>query len=836
MRNILDVSSVFFTFLRKILFFWVRTNTANGTPEQLNLDPNKPVCYVLQYSSLANRLVLEQECINGGLPSSQKALKMASNNLRRSFFFLYRRQGQFFRRRQSPALTIRLKQLVHDVKNTADSDIQIVPVSIFWGRAPQKEKSLFKVIFSDTWSNAGRLRKLLTILVHGKSTFVQFSQPISLKQLIEESEISEERATRKTARVLRVHFRRVRQAVIGPDLSHRRTLVYKLISTPSVKDAIRETAKAEDISPEKVKARAYKYGDEIASNVSMATVRFLDIILSWVWNKIYNGVKITNIESVKAVAEDHAVIYTPCHRSHIDYLLLSYVLFNNGIMVPHIAAGINLNMPIVGSILRRGGAFFMRRSFRDNPLYAAIFNEYMHSMLTKGYSVEYFIEGGRSRTGRTLTPKAGMVAMTVRSYLRDHRKPIAFVPVYVGYEKILEGRTYLGELRGQKKESESVFGLFKSLRNLKNSFGQVSVNFGEPIILSDELDRLQPHWKEQAYNLECKPKWLNATVDEISNKIATHINSAAAVNPVTLVATGLLSTTRQAMDERALIDIIDKFCGLLKEYSYSNQITLPDGNAKEWVAYVEGMGLISRNRQDLGDIVSVEGNNAILLTYYRNNTLHLFAVPALIASFFQYNPSMKKAKLIDLVRSVYPYIKSELFIRYMQDDLDEVIQHWLDVMVNNHLLQQDNDIYTRPGTGTEQFVTLGVLARIIVQTLERYYIAIALLRKHGNGSITADELEKQSTQMAQRMSILYGLNAPEFFDKSLFRNFIATLKEYEMLTEDSHGKLSYGKEVDEVADDARLVLNSEFRQSILQVTNASLLQQKADLQPLPNED
>jgi glycerol-3-phosphate O-acyltransferase len=216
--------------------------------------------------------------------------------------------------------------------------------------------------------------------------------------------------------------------------------------------------------------------------------------------------------------------------------------------------------------------------------------------------------------------------------------------------------------------------------------------------------------------------------------------------------------------------------------------------------------------------------------------LHLFAVPALIASFFQYNPSMKKAKLIDLVRSVYPYIKSELFIRYMQDDLDEVIQHWLDVMVNNHLLQQDNDIYTRPGTGTEQFVTLGVLARIIVQTLERYYIAIALLRKHGNGSITADELEKQSTQMAQRMSILYGLNAPEFFDKSLFRNFIATLKEYEMLTEDSHGKLSYGKEVDEVADDARLVLNSEFRQSILQVTNASLLQQKTDLQPLPNED
>lgn len=825
MRNILDISSAFFTFLRKILFLWVRTTTANGSLDQLNLDPAKPVCYVLQYSSLTSRLVLEQECIRGGLPSSQQELTMANDHLRRSFFFLYRRQGQLFRRRQSPALTIRLKQLVHDVKNTTDADVQIVPVSIFWGRTPQKEKSLFKVIFSDTWSTAGRFRKLLTLIIHGKSTFVQFSQPISLKQLIEESEISEERAARKTARILRVHFRRVRQAVIGPDLSHRRTLVYKLISTPSVKDAIRETAKAEDISPDKIKARAYKYGDEIASNVSIATIRFLDIILSWVWNKIYNGVKITNIETVKEVAKDHAVIYTPCHRSHIDYLLLSYVLFNNGIMVPHIAAGINLNMPIVGSILRRGGAFFMRRSFRDNPLYAAIFNEYMHSMLTKGYSVEYFIEGGRSRTGRTLTPKVGMVAMTLRSYLRDHRKPIAFIPVYVGYEKILEGRTYLGELRGEKKQSESVLGLFKSLKNLKNSFGQVSVNFGEPILLSDELDRMQPHWREQAYSMDCKPKWLNSAVDEVSNKIATHINNAAAVNPVTLVATGILSTTKQAMDERALTDIIGKLCSLLKTHAYSDQITLPEGTPAEWISYVEGMRLITRNKQDLGDIISVEGNNAILLTYYRNNTLHLFAVPALIASFFQYNASMDRAKLIGLVRSIYPYIKSELFIRYDQDDLDNVIQCWLDVMVSHELLNVDNSLYSRPGTGTEQFVMLGVLARIIVQTLERYYISIALLRKHGNGNITADELEKQSTQMAQRMSILYGLNAPEFFDKSLFRNFIGTMKDYQMLSEDSNGKLSYGQEVDDVAEDARLVLNSEFRQSILQVTNASLKQQ-----------
>ena len=308
-----------------------------------------------------------------------------------------------FRRRQSPILTARLKQLVHAVNTDASLDVQIVPVTLLWGRAPDKERSLFKLLLSDPWAVAGRLQKLLIILIHGRNTFVQFNKPISLRQ-VTSTVPTEELATRKLARILRVHFRRVRQAVIGPDLSHRRTLVQSLIKSPVVKDAIREMAKHDNIPPAKARDRALKYADEIASNVSVAGVRFLDILLTRVWNRIYDGVRIHNIEAVQEVAKENAIVYVPCHRSHIDYLLLSYVLFHNGLMVPHIAAGINLNMPVVGSILRRGGAFFMRRSFRENKLYAAVFNEYMHSMLTRGYSVEYFVEGGRSRSGRTLPP------------------------------------------------------------------------------------------------------------------------------------------------------------------------------------------------------------------------------------------------------------------------------------------------------------------------------------------------------------------------------------------------------------------------------------------------
>ncbi|QTN41585.1 glycerol-3-phosphate 1-O-acyltransferase PlsB [Marinobacter salsuginis] len=818
MRLYQGIRSLILTLFRKILFIWVRTDVSGNSVDALALDPDKPVCYVLQYSSLSSRLVLEQEVIRAGLPGASEALPV-KNGPSHSFFFLYRRIGGFFRGRQAPAPTNEFQALVRYGLEHPDQDVQIVPVSLFWGRSPDKEKSLVKLLLSDTWSIAGRLQKFLIIMVHGRNTYVQFNQPLSLKQVIDEYRHSEERANRKLARILRTHFRRVRQAVLGPDLSHRRTLVAGLVRTQAVKEAIRETAAKDDIPPEKVRAKAYKYADEIAASMSIVTIRFLEVVLSWLWNRIYNGIAINNIRVVKEVAQDNAVVYVPCHRSHIDYLLLSYVLYKNGLMPPHIAAGINLNMPIVGPILRRGGAFFMRRSFKDNPLYATVFNEYMHVMFSRGYSVEYFVEGGRSRTGRMLQPRPGMLAMTVRSFLRDHRKPIVFVPVYIGYEKVMEGRSYLGELRGKKKEKESVFGLAKTVRKLSNSFGRVAVNFGEAIHLSEVLDDVNSSWRDEAYDAEYRPKWLNSAVSELSFRVASSINASVAVNPIGMTATVLLGTERLAMDEGQLIRLMDQYTALLKAFPYAETVTLPEGSGKDWVAYCEGMGLISRQPQKLGDIIALEGSNAILMTYYRNNIQHLFALPSLIASLFENKDSLGRDKIVFLASVAYPYLQSELFLKYQPDEARNVINQWIDVLIEQGLLKPlDDDRIGRPEEGTEAMLRLRVLSRFIIQTVERYHIALGILRKYGSGKISAAELEEQSALLAERMSILFGLNAPEFFDKSLFRNFIANMQNNGVITTDDNGLLCYGEGLDEVADDARLVLSVEKRQAIQQVT------------------
>ncbi|MDX1817087.1 MAG: glycerol-3-phosphate 1-O-acyltransferase PlsB [Marinobacter sp.] len=819
MRLYQGFRSLILTIFRKILFLWVRTDVSGNSAETLGLDPEKPVCYVLQYSSLSSRLVLEQEVIRAHLPGASEALPV-KNGPSHSFFFLYRRIGGLFSGgRQTPVPTNEFQALVRYGLEHPEQDVQIVPVSLFWGRSPDKEKSLVKLLLSDTWSVAGRLQKFLIIMVHGRNTYVQFNQPLSLKQVIDEYRHSEERANRKLARLLRTHFRRVRQAVLGPDLSHRRTLVEGLVRTQAVKEAIRETAAKDDIPPEKVRGKAYKYADEIAASMSIVTIRFLEVVLSWLWNRIYNGIAVNNIQEVKEVAQDNAVVYVPCHRSHIDYLLLSYVLYKNGLMPPHIAAGINLNMPIVGPILRRGGAFFMRRSFRDNPLYATVFNEYMHVMFSRGYSVEYFIEGGRSRTGRMLQPRPGMLSMTVRSFLRDHRKPIVFVPVYFGYEKVMEGRSYLGELRGKKKQKESVFGLAKTVRKLTNSFGRVAVNFGDAIPLAEVLDTVHGSWRDEAYDAEYRPAWLTDAVDVLAQQVAANINASVAVNPIGMTATVLLGTDRLAMDEGQLIRLMDQYARLLTTFPYAETVTLPEGSGKDWIAYCESMGLVTRQPQKLGDIIALEGSNAILMTYYRNNIQHLFALPSLIASLFENKDSLRRDKIVFLTSVAYPYLQSELFLKYSMEEIDGIINQWIDVLVDLGLLTTlEDDRIGRPEEGTEAMLRLRILSRFIIQTLERYHIALGILRKYGSGKISASELEEQSTLLAERMSILFGLNAPEFFDKSLFRNFIANMQKNGVITTDENGLISYGEGLEEVAEDARLVLSVEKRQAIQQVT------------------
>ena len=736
----------------------------------------------------------------------------------RSYLALRRKKGLFIRRTQVRSHSETLKRMVEQVCDEEVSDINLVPVTILIGRAPDKETGLAKIFFTESWEIGGRIWRFFNTLINGRHTMVQFSTPVSLNELASEG-LGPQRSLRKVYRILRLHFRRVRAAAIGPDLSHRRTVIEQVLRSPPVSKAIDEHARRKKVSVSKAQRQARKDAYEIAANYSYAFVRVASFALTWFWNRIYDGVQLKHFRKFQELAPDYEIIYVPCHRSHIDYLLVSYFVYHNGLVPPHIAAGVNLNLPVVGRFLRKGGAFFLRRSFRSQPLYSAVFHEYLAQIMANGTAIEYFVEGTRSRTGRLLQPKGGMLSMTVRSFLRSRTRPVLFQPIYVGYERLAEGNSYTAELSGQKKKSESLFDLFKALRVLKQRYGEVHVSFGEPVFLDDMLDEYEPAWRDRDFDSEEKPVWLTPLVNDLGQRIMVGINEATDVNPINLLAVILLTTRKLAMGREELVDQLALYLTLLGRCSYSDRVTFTEKSPEQIIEYGIELGVIEKRENPLGDIISVLPQQSVLLTYFRNNISHLVAVPSLVASCFLNADEMEPKDVHRITAALYPFLKSELFLPWEKDQFRAVVEDCIGWMTDQNLLTRDgsNGLLTKPAGGTREDLQLRIMGHALLQTFERYYITVAVLAKNGSGKLTRNELERLCILTAQRISLLNEFAAPEFYDRDLFRNFINLLRESDVLTTNSDEKLEFNSVIQQISDDSRFILSQEIRHNIIRV-------------------
>jgi glycerol-3-phosphate O-acyltransferase len=763
--------------------------------------------------------VLEYVCRERGLPTP-RAPAGSGGVPTEHILFLERRAG-FFGARIDRRMPDALRVLADAAARDFGFDVDLVPVSLFWGRAPGRQRSWFRLLVAEGWDIGGRFRKVLSLLVNGRNLLVLLGEALPLQPSLAETR-GMPRGPRRLWRQLRSQLRNQRVASVGPDLSHRRTIVTQVLRTRSVRRAVRGEMQEKSIDRRDALKAARRYAYEIAANYSHWFVTLMYGVLSWLWNRLYDGVELANFSSLESVAEGSEIVYVPCHRSHMDYLLLSYVVYHKGFAVPHIAAGINLNMPVVGSFLRRGGAFFLRRSFGGNALYSAVFNKYLGLMMARGHSIEYFIEGGRSRTGRLLKPKTGMLAMTLRSYLRDPRRPVVFQPVYFGYERLLEGGTYIGELSGRPKEKESVLSLLKTIPALRSRFGKVYVSFGEPLALDPVIHRHAPEWNREPVDSSARPDWLGPVVSELATGIMTRINAAACVSPINLIGLVLLATPRQSMGEADLARQLELYASLMRQAPYSPRVWVTNEDGASMIRYGVSLGILARRPHELGDVVFMTEEHSVLTSYFRNNALHLMLVPSLLACAFLSNASVPRADLHRLARRVYPYAADEYFLRWSEDEVPAVVDELLEDLLNHGLLTatEDRSIWHRPAAESPEAVQLSVLAQATVPILERYYLALALLLKAGSGRLTPEALERQCELMAQRMALLYEINSPEFFDRALFRNFVEQLRVRGVLTITEEEKLGFDPAVLEaVVADAQMVLNEQVRNSILQVVH-----------------
>ena len=826
-----------------------------GALPEFDADEQTLTFYVLQDYSRSNSILIDLQTGEHQLPPALVGVKDSLYDIDETAAIIFLHHPKAKMGQPSP----RLSRLIAATLQHPELRIRLIPVSILWGRAPEKEDSLFKLLMTDNWEDPSITKQLFNIGVMGRDTFVQFHPPQDLRRIIYDSlhedadaainSATEAKPADKTAMTepvpyrlvpamdanrelvralqqqLNVYLDKQRASMLGPDLSDKRNLVDKLIYSPAIRHAIEVEAQASTITVSEACSIAKGYANEMVNDYSHPVIRIFDRFLTWLWTQLYDGVEVHHFERVRELAADHEIIYVPCHRSHIDYMLLSYVIYKRGLSIPYIAAGDNLDVPILGPLLRGAVAFFIRRSFRGNALYTAVLREYMHTLITRNTPIEYFVEGGRSRSGRLLPPKMGMVAMTVHSQLRQANKPVVFIPTYIGYERIMEGGTYIGELKGKPKESESLIGLLKVGRKIERIFGNVHLSFGAPLHLSDFMTKFDVPADSLPADRTDTPldDKASAMVDNIGVKIMQHINKAAVVNPVSLLSLVLLSAPKAALDEDICREQIALYQSIARQLPYSSDTVITDMPPQQIINYGIKLKLIERTPHILGDIIQVAGRQAALLSYFRNNILHVFILMSFLAALVARNGRIKRSRLDSIAAQLYPFLQSELFLYYSAHGLSETLNKKIDNLIAHGLIVELEDgVLCAPESNSNKYQQLKVLATPVEQSLERYFMTLALLAQQGSGHLTADQVVDLCHLLGQRLSVLYADDIPDFFDRALFISFVNALIRLNYLQKDEEsGILTFDQRIHDIARHAKYVLSADMMQILQQVATLS---------------
>ncbi len=807
-----SVLRTFFYFLLKLpLRLLVRSKIVLDAQTPVETS-SRPIFYIVSHQSASDLLALQRACKKQDLPDPLSKVSINDKSFDRTLCLAKPTSVWGLKRGNTKALQQGL-EVLNQHHLDKELDAQLIPVNHIWGRVPTQEKnkanvsSLLAEQAAPTW-----LQKLFIVLFLGRDNLIRYSQALSLRNM-SDNHGNDEATAHKLLRVARFHFHRQNIAAKGPRLIHRQQMFTALFANPSVKRIIKDEAKSKNISTDKVKKQAQSMMEEIAGDYSVSLVRLSDRVLRWLWARLYKDIKVNNSQVLRELAHDgHEIIYVPCHRSHMDYLLLTYIILQEGLVIPRIAAGINLNFWPAGPIFRKGGAFFIRRSFAGNRLYSTIFREYLGLLFERGYSVKYYTEGGRSRTGRLLNPKTGMLAMTIQSLLRGIDRPLTLVPVYLGYEHVMEVGTYHKELSGSEKKKESIFGVLKAIKNLRN-YGNGYVNFGEPININSFLNEKVPDWKAAISPIDPqKPNWLTPTVNDMAHQVMLGINQCAALNGVALVALILHASENKALAKSNLENHLDFFLNIQRNAPYSPQITIPEENGAALLEHVISLNKVTVSEDSFGTIISLNKSASLEMRYYRNNILHTYTLMALVCKLLTHNSKIPHEQLTLQTINILTTLKDDLFLWQSPEQISQQVAQVLTALERLDIAKQTKAHFWSLTDNTQLLNHVHLMAECVDESLQRLAIITSLVTRLA--PLSRRELEEKVVAIAKRLSVLNNITAPEFIDKKAQATLINTLRELGYIQLNEEGLLMISETMPKLKTSVTNLVSIEVLQSI----------------------
>jgi glycerol-3-phosphate O-acyltransferase len=665
--------------------------------------------------------------------------------------------------------------------------IYIVPQLITYGRRREKEnESLINILFGQS-DHASALQRVITFLRYANKAIVIPAEAVDLTRFMRENNnLYPGEMVQRLRGELVDRIDEEKTTMVGPALKSREELIGMTLKDEDLVRYMENMAAGGKMGYPRILKETRKYLREIASDYNEMFIEIWDRILTWLWNNIYDGVVVDQEGMVKIrnISKKMPFVIIPCHRSHIDYLLLSYVLYKHNIQMPFVAAGTNLLFFPLGFIFRKSGAFFMRRSFKGNPLYAEVFAKYLKVLLKEGLPLEFFIEGGRSRTGKMIMPKYGLLSTIIQAYQEGACDDLALIPVYIGYDRVIEEKSYLKELGGAPKAREKTTDLIRSSKVLRKRYGRVYLNIGEPIQMKSYLAALEKKFEDMI--LEER----QSIYRKIGYEIVLRIGNVSVVTPYALIAAGLLCHDRRGMSYNDLMNVLNTFY----DYLAHRQIPLAETLAnrrkaiRDALDLLEQGGLISRvgteedaeEEDEFEEIVySLEDDKRMNLEYYKNNILNYFLPISFVATSIlsNNNDMVPLTQIIEDYRFFKKLFHREFIFDQTKDDLDEV-NEVLTYMHNQGMIvgeeQSEQAWIEVKGKGRTH---LKPFAGLISNYIESYWVVIRGASGLRKGPLQKKDLIKKIHGLGAKMYRKGEIRRSEALSQSNFESALRVFQE-----------------------------------------------------------
>jgi len=656
-----------------------------------------------------------------------------------------------------------------ETQKEIERPIHIVPLLILYKKTPEKEYSNLRDILFGFKDKPGSIRKISLFFRHNRRAFIDFGKILNLKTYLQGQPVNRPAAeiTSEIRRVLIESIDAQKRVILGPIMKSRQQHKERVLKDPGITKTIEEKAAGNARRMREVRKKAETYFNEIAADYNITYIQVFQMALSWLWKKIYEGIDVDQAELavVREWARKGPVIYIPSHKSHIDYLVLNYVLFINNMHIPRVAAGKNLTFWPMGHIFRKSGAFFLRRSFKGAKLYAEVFERYIKSLLEEGHPLEFFIEGGRSRSGKLILPKIGFLSILMRAQQEEYCDDLVFVPASIIYDRILEEKSYLHELGGEEKEAESFKQMLKARHFLKRKYGKIYIRFGQPLSLKECLAREGDRG------------------DKIHEHLAFHfiraINKATLVTPLALASTAILTKHRRGFYLPELTGTIEILLSIIKDRGIPTATTLNhiETTINETLSLLINRKIVKflEDADGAETFYYVDDEKKPELEYYKNSIIHCFIAYAFVAVSLLTGTEDEKGE--EEILADYVFLKELFWNEFIYDEtkddqaqIDEVIAYFSEASYIEKKDPPGGYRLTRLG-----FDKLQIWAGLAKTFLESYWIATSSFIRQIKTGAKKGDLLKNMNYLGLRFHKLGLIDHVEAVSQLNFKNAVKYL-------------------------------------------------------------